>query len=221
MRSPFASQNASVAQPTSRYPAGPLLNRPSRAAFVRTSVGLLPPSINDLRDRFDLVEALSGWDKNDVLRGDETEQRAIRVQQRQLLDLLRPHRGFRLGHVGVAGMRHKTIARRHARADRSAVIREPHIPRRQQSLDAALVIHDDRTADAGGASVHEHERDALLRERSGESFARELVVRAAAHDLAPKELGVGVVDDGLRRLVARGKARGQAANDVEHAPRAA
>jgi len=32
--------------------------------------GLLPPSIETNKDRFDLVESLSGWDKNDVLRGD-------------------------------------------------------------------------------------------------------------------------------------------------------
>ncbi|WP_052109557.1 peroxidase family protein [Knoellia sinensis] len=33
----------------------------------------LPPTINDLRDRFDLVEALSGWNLNDTLRGDSRE----------------------------------------------------------------------------------------------------------------------------------------------------
>jgi Ca2+-binding RTX toxin-like protein len=32
--------------------------------------GLLPPSVGALRDRFDLVEAMSGWNKDDVLRGD-------------------------------------------------------------------------------------------------------------------------------------------------------
>ena len=32
--------------------------------------GALPPSVEALRDRFDLVEGLSGWDKDDVLRGD-------------------------------------------------------------------------------------------------------------------------------------------------------
>jgi Ca2+-binding RTX toxin-like protein len=32
--------------------------------------GLLPPDINDLRDRFDLTEGLSGWMFNDILRGD-------------------------------------------------------------------------------------------------------------------------------------------------------
>jgi len=43
---------------------------PSPANSDMDVTGLLPPSINDLRDRFDLVEALSGWDKDDVLRGD-------------------------------------------------------------------------------------------------------------------------------------------------------
>ncbi len=32
--------------------------------------GLLPPSVDALRDRFDLVEALSGWNLDDTLRGD-------------------------------------------------------------------------------------------------------------------------------------------------------
>ncbi len=44
-RSPFASQNDTVAQLASRYPAGPLLTHPSAAAFARTSVGLFAPSI--------------------------------------------------------------------------------------------------------------------------------------------------------------------------------
>jgi Ca2+-binding RTX toxin-like protein len=33
--------------------------------------GLLPPAEATLRDRFDVVEALSGWNKDDVLRGDD------------------------------------------------------------------------------------------------------------------------------------------------------
>ncbi|CAN5360717.1 hypothetical protein BH20ACT5_BH20ACT5_06500 [soil metagenome] len=32
--------------------------------------GLLPPSLDAFRDRFDLVEALSGWQNDDILRGD-------------------------------------------------------------------------------------------------------------------------------------------------------
>jgi Ca2+-binding RTX toxin-like protein len=32
--------------------------------------GLLPPDVGTLRDRFDLVEGMSGWNRNDVLRGD-------------------------------------------------------------------------------------------------------------------------------------------------------
>jgi Ca2+-binding RTX toxin-like protein len=31
--------------------------------------GLLPPTVDALRDRFDLVEGLSGWNHNDILRG--------------------------------------------------------------------------------------------------------------------------------------------------------
>ncbi len=33
--------------------------------------GLLPPDIDAIRDRFDLVEGLSGWDYDDILRGDD------------------------------------------------------------------------------------------------------------------------------------------------------
>ncbi len=36
--------------------------------------GLLPPSVGALRDRFDLVEAVSGWSKDDVLRGDSRNE---------------------------------------------------------------------------------------------------------------------------------------------------
>ena len=35
--------------------------------------GLLPPDLDNIRDRFDNVEGLSGWDKSDVLRGDDTD----------------------------------------------------------------------------------------------------------------------------------------------------
>ncbi len=34
--------------------------------------GLLPPTIENNRDRFDLVEGLSGWNLDDILRGDDT-----------------------------------------------------------------------------------------------------------------------------------------------------
>lgn len=33
--------------------------------------GLLPPTVDNLKDRFDLVEGLSGWNQNDTLRGDD------------------------------------------------------------------------------------------------------------------------------------------------------
>jgi Ca2+-binding RTX toxin-like protein len=35
--------------------------------------GLLPPDIDNIRDRFDLTEGLSGWDSNDILRGDDAD----------------------------------------------------------------------------------------------------------------------------------------------------
>ena len=43
---------------------------PTAADSDMLVTGLLPPSVETNRDRFDLVETLSGWDKNDVLRGD-------------------------------------------------------------------------------------------------------------------------------------------------------
>lgn len=39
--------------------------------------GLLPPSVDALRDRFDLVEALSGGQLNDILRGDDRDSALI------------------------------------------------------------------------------------------------------------------------------------------------
>ena len=35
--------------------------------------GLLPPDLDNIRDRFDNVEGLSGWRHSDVLRGDDTD----------------------------------------------------------------------------------------------------------------------------------------------------
>jgi Ca2+-binding RTX toxin-like protein len=35
--------------------------------------GLLPPDVENIRDRFDLAEGLSGWNKDDVLRGDNAD----------------------------------------------------------------------------------------------------------------------------------------------------
>jgi Ca2+-binding RTX toxin-like protein len=46
-------------------------NDPLAADSDMDFTGLLPPGIETNRDRFDLVEALSGWTKNDILRGDD------------------------------------------------------------------------------------------------------------------------------------------------------
>jgi Ca2+-binding RTX toxin-like protein len=43
--------------------------------------GLLPPSVETNRDRFDLVESLSGWNANDTLRGDDRDEAAMRGHQ--------------------------------------------------------------------------------------------------------------------------------------------
>ncbi len=39
--------------------------------------GFLPPSVDANRDRFDLVESMSGWSFNDVLRGDDRDAAAM------------------------------------------------------------------------------------------------------------------------------------------------
>ena len=39
--------------------------------------GLLPPDLDNIRDRFDNVEGLSGWRQSDVLRGDDTDAAAL------------------------------------------------------------------------------------------------------------------------------------------------
>ena len=39
--------------------------------------GLLPPDLDNIRDRFDNVEGLSGWSHSDVLRGDDTDAAAL------------------------------------------------------------------------------------------------------------------------------------------------
>ena len=44
---------------------------PATANSDLNFTGLLPPSLDALRDRFDNVEGLSGWNFNDTLRGDE------------------------------------------------------------------------------------------------------------------------------------------------------
>jgi hypothetical protein len=46
-------------------------NDPEAADSDLNFTGLLPPDEENIRDRFDNVEGLSGWNRNDVLRGDE------------------------------------------------------------------------------------------------------------------------------------------------------
>ena len=46
-------------------------NDPLPADSDMDFTGLLPPGVETNRDRFDLVEALSGWNDDDILRGDD------------------------------------------------------------------------------------------------------------------------------------------------------
>jgi len=48
--------------------------------------GLLPPDVDNIRDRFDLSEGLSGWDGNDILRGDDADATTMAVDH----ELTRP-----------------------------------------------------------------------------------------------------------------------------------
>ncbi len=43
---------------------------PQAARADMNFTGLMPPDVDAIRDRFDLVEGLSGWTKDDILRGD-------------------------------------------------------------------------------------------------------------------------------------------------------
>ncbi|MBI4933097.1 MAG: choice-of-anchor D domain-containing protein [Actinobacteria bacterium] len=72
---------------------------------------LLPPAVDVNRDRFDLVEALSGWDANDVLRGDSAdaasmtghELTAAGVARIQGLETIVPASGFTGGNIILGG----------------------------------------------------------------------------------------------------------------------
>jgi Ca2+-binding RTX toxin-like protein len=48
--------------------------------------GLQPPDIDNIRDRFDNIEGLSGWDNNDILRGTDADAAAMAVDH----ELTRP-----------------------------------------------------------------------------------------------------------------------------------
>src|SRR4029078_1274971 len=43
--------------------------------------GLLPPDLDNIRDRFDNVEGLSGWRHSHVLRGDDTDDATLAGDQ--------------------------------------------------------------------------------------------------------------------------------------------
>ena len=60
-------------------------------------LGILPPSLDALRDRFDLVEAVSGWNKDDVLRGDDRTADDIVAAGDQPIS-----QGHALGAAGIA-----------------------------------------------------------------------------------------------------------------------
>jgi Ca2+-binding RTX toxin-like protein len=73
---------------------------PTKANSDMAISTLLPPSLQDLRDRFDLVEALSGWDKDDVLRGDNRTAAELTGG-----DVNRPDQNHNLTDEGAARVR--------------------------------------------------------------------------------------------------------------------
>jgi hypothetical protein len=56
-------------------------NDPEAADSDLNFTGLLPPDEENVRDRFDNVEGLSGWNRNDVLRGDEFDAELLADHQ--------------------------------------------------------------------------------------------------------------------------------------------
>ena len=93
---------------------------PQAASSDMNFTGLLPPDLDNIRDRFDNVEGLSGWNKADVLRGDDTVAADLTDHQlTQARSDRRPvgrHRGPCLVHRGQHPPRRRR--RRHPRGPR-------------------------------------------------------------------------------------------------------
>ena len=89
--------------------------------------------------------------RDEILGGDQSAQRAVGIEQRKLLDLVRPHRLFCLrvsGSPVCAISRSRGVIRDATVPDWSD---EPQVARRQQALHPALGVDDDQRADAGVA----------------------------------------------------------------------
>jgi hypothetical protein len=101
---------------------------------------------------------------NDVLRRNQSKERVVLVDERQLLDLLRPHDVFGRGEIRRAALDDQPLARRHPACDGPLrAIDEPQIARRQQPLQPATVVDNDERSDAGRA----HPRRGVSKARVG------------------------------------------------------
>jgi Ca2+-binding RTX toxin-like protein len=77
--------------------------RPVDADMLITGVLLVQPDINELRDRFDLAEGLSGSDHNDLLRGDHST--IVELTRGALGTVPNGHVLFQAGMDRIAGLR--------------------------------------------------------------------------------------------------------------------
>ena len=68
---------------------------------------------------------------DEILGGDQSSQGAVGIQERKLLDLVRPQRRLGLRGVRFTDMRHQPVAWRHPRRDRATLVRKPQVARRQ------------------------------------------------------------------------------------------
>jgi hypothetical protein len=71
------------------------------------------------------------------------------VEQGELLDLLRTHRGFGRPGLGQAHMGDEAFPRRHARRDGACQIDEAQVAGGQHSVHAPLLVDHDQRSDAG------------------------------------------------------------------------
>ena len=84
-----------------------------------------------------------------ILRGDESAQGPVGVEQRKLLDLLLPHRLFGLPGGRLAGVGNQSSAWSHPRGHGTALIGKSQIPSGQQPLHTSLFVDDHQRADPG------------------------------------------------------------------------
>ena len=86
-----------------------------------------------------------------VRGGDQSDQPAVAIDQRQLLDLVGAHDLFRAGDVGEPFANHEPFARCHPLGNRAGGLHEAQIARRQEAEQLPARVGDDQRAHAGAA----------------------------------------------------------------------